>query len=105
MDVRNLDDLRRFSAEKLAKNGIFQTPRLFCDLTCLEPGQAQKVHRHDRSDKIYLVLDGRVRVVVGPETRDLARDQAVLCPAGVDHGVANDSGERATLLVVTTPPP
>ena len=60
MDVRNLQDLRLFSAEKMAKNSLFSTPRMYYDLYCLEPGQAQKVHSHAGSDKVYLVLDGKV---------------------------------------------
>jgi mannose-6-phosphate isomerase-like protein (cupin superfamily) len=108
MDVRNIHELAQasgFAAEKMAKNGIFATARLYYDVYCLEPGQAQKVHSHAGSDKVYLVLHGRARVVVGKEERDLAPGDAVLCPAGVDHGVRNESGERASLLVVTTPPP
>jgi mannose-6-phosphate isomerase-like protein (cupin superfamily) len=105
MDVRNIHELRRFAAEKMAKNGVFATARLYYDVYCLEPGQAQKVHSHAGSDKVYLVLDGAARVTVGTEERDLAPGEAVLCPAGVPHGVANRSSERASLLVVTTPPP
>lgn len=105
MDVRNLQELRRFSAEKMAKNSVFQTARLFYDVYCLEPGQAQKIHTHDGSDKVYLVLDGVAHIAVGGEERDLGANEAVLCPAGVVHGVRNESQERVTLLVVTTPPP
>ncbi len=105
MDVRNLQDLRRFSAEKMAKNSAFATPRMYYDVYCLEPGQAQKVHSHAGSDKVYLVLDGRAAITVGDEERELGPNEAALCPAGAPHGVANRSSERLTLLVVTTPPP
>ena len=105
MDVRNLQDLRLFSAEKMAKNSLFSTPRMYYDLYCLDPGQAQKVHSHAGSDKVYLVLDGKVHATVGTEERELGPSEAVLCPAGAPHGVTNRSTERVTLLVVTTPPP
>ena len=105
MDVRNIHELSRFAAEKMAKNSVFQTPRLYYDVYCLEPGQAQKIHSHEVSDKVYLVLSGRPKITVGDEERDLAEGEAVLCPAGVPHGVRNESGERSSLLVVTTPPP
>lgn len=105
MDVKTLADLRRFSADKMVKAGVFATPRLFYDLYCLEPGQAQKVHSHDASDKVYLVLEGRAAIVVGAEETELAPGQAVLAAAGVPHGARNPTAERAVLLVVTSPPP
>jgi mannose-6-phosphate isomerase-like protein (cupin superfamily) len=105
MEVRELAGARRFDPAKLIKSPLFATTRLFCDLYCLEPGQAQKVHAHERSDKIYLVLEGAPTVTLGPEEQTLRPEQAVLAAAGVPHGVRNDGPARAVLLVVTTPPP
>jgi hypothetical protein len=39
-------DVRRFDATKMQKINLFETPRFFCDIYCLEPGQTQKPHRH-----------------------------------------------------------
>jgi len=105
MDTRNLREARRFDAAKMVKASLFQTERLYCDVYCLEPGQAQKVHSHASSDKVYVVLEGRAVAIVGEEERDLGPDDAVLAPAGQPHGVRNATAERTTLLVVTTPPP
>src|SRR5262245_31051253 len=105
MDVKNLRDARRFAADKMVKAGIFATQRLFYDVYCLEPGQAQKVHSHAGSDKVYLLLDGTAVVTVGDEERTLSPEEAVLCPAGAPHGVRNDGPGRTAFLVVTTPPP
>ena len=105
MEVKRLADARRFAAEKLAKTSVFATERLFYDVYGLEPGQAQKVHSHAASDKVYLVLDGAARVTLGAEEQELAAGEAVLCPAGVAHGVMNSGAARCALLVVTTPPP
>jgi mannose-6-phosphate isomerase-like protein (cupin superfamily) len=105
MHVKSIREARRFSGDKMVKAGVFATERLFYDVYCLEPGQAQKVHSHGGSDKVYLLLDGAAVVTVGDEERALAVEEAVLCPAGVPHGVRNDGPGRAALLVVTTPPP
>lgn len=98
-DVKNLTALRRFAPEKMQKVGLFETPRLFCDLYCLEPGQTQKAHSHGDADKVYLVLDGRAQVQVGADRYDLAPQEAVLAPAGSDHGVSNPGPGRLTLYV------
>lgn len=105
MDKKRVADARRFDGDKMVKSSIFATPRLFYDLYCLLPGQSQKVHSHASSDKVYLVVAGRARVTVGAEEAELGPDEAVLCAAGVDHGIANAGSEPLTVLVVTTPPP
>jgi quercetin dioxygenase-like cupin family protein len=104
MEIRKLREVRRFADEKMVKAGVFATERMFYDLYCLKPGQAQKVHSHAGSDKVYLVMEGTPLVTLGDEERELVEGEAVLCPAGVAHGVRAGAGE-CVLLVVTTPPP
>jgi len=103
--VRWDESARAFSPEKLRKVGLFETPRFFLDLYCLEPGQSQKPHAHDGSDKVYLVVEGRGRVTVGDEERGLARGEAVLAASGEVHGIANDSDARLVVLTFMSPPP
>jgi quercetin dioxygenase-like cupin family protein len=98
-------DARRFDAAKLQKINLFETPRFFCDVYCLEAGQAQKAHRHDEADKIYAVLEGEVRVAIGEETALLGGGDAVLAPAGVDHALENQGPGRAAVLVFMAPRP
>ncbi|MHC4845531.1 MAG: cupin domain-containing protein [Planctomycetota bacterium] len=94
-----------FSDEKMAKVNLFESPRMFCDVYGLLPGQAQKAHSHAENDKVYSVLTGRVRVDIGDEQRTLGPGEVAVAPAGVDHGVVNESDAPATLLVVMAPHP
>jgi mannose-6-phosphate isomerase-like protein (cupin superfamily) len=96
---------QRFSAEKLAKVGLFASERFFLDLYCLEPGQAQKTHAHAGSDKVYLVVEGTGLFEIGDEKRRLGPGEGTLAPAGVPHGVQNESGERLVVLTWMSPPP
>jgi mannose-6-phosphate isomerase-like protein (cupin superfamily) len=105
MQIFDLQKSRSFSPDKLKKNNLTETDRFFCDLYCLEPGQEQTPHLHKASDKIYIVLEGRGSFRVGAEERELGRDQGVLAPSGLDHGVRNISNERLTLLVFMAPKP
>src|SRR3990172_3981085 len=98
-EVKDLNGLRRFAADKMQKVGLFETPRLFCDLYCLEPGQAQKAHSHGDADKVYLVIEGRAQIQVGADRFEVGPRQAVLAPAGSDHGVTNAGAERLVLYV------
>jgi quercetin dioxygenase-like cupin family protein len=104
MEIRRLD-VRRFEPGKMQKVGLFETERFFCDVYCLEVGQEQKPHAHAGADKVYAVLEGEVAVRVGEEERRLGTGEAVLAPAGVDHGVKNPGPGRAALLVFMTPRP
>ena len=94
-----------FSEEKMKKNSLFDSPHLFYDAYCLLPDQAQKVHAHEGSDKVYYVLGGTGRFTVGDEEEDLGAGHAVIARAGVPHGVRNETGEDLVLLVTMAPRP
>ena len=71
-----------FRPDRMAKVALATTPRAQLDLYCLEPGQSQKPHKHDGSDKVYMVLEGVARFDVDGETLDVGANHAVVCPAG-----------------------
>jgi len=73
--------LKRFSPEKAQKVGLFKTDRSMTDLHCLLPGQSQKPHIHERSDKVYYVIEGRGRMKVGGRITDWARR-----PVSIENG-------------------
>ena len=98
-------DARRFAADKMQKLNLFETPRFFCDVYCLEPGQEQRPHVHASEDKVYVVLDGAVEVRIDDDGATLGAGDAVLAPAGRAHGVRNLGPARAALLVFMAPRP
>jgi len=98
-------DVRRFDPARMQKVNLFETPRFFCDVYCLDPGQAQKPHRHDTADKVYAVLEGEVLVRVGEDSAMLPPGAAALAPAGIDHGIENPGKARAAVLVFMAPKP
>ena len=105
MNVFNVRERIAFKSEKLSKVSLFDTDKFFCDIYCLRPGQRQKVHAHDESDKVYLVLEGNGKVIVGSEECQLGPDEITIAPAGEPHGVVNDSGENLVMLVFMAPKP
>ena len=105
MNSRHLKEAISFSEEKMKKNALFDSPHLYYDLYCLLPGQHQKVHAHEGSDKVYYVLEGTGRFTVGDEEQDLPEGHAVIARASEPHGVNNASGENLVLLVTMAPRP
>ncbi len=105
MKVVKVRDQVAFKAEKMSKVSLFDSERFFPDIYCLEPGQTQKVHAHEGSDKVYYVLEGKGKVTVGSETKELAADEITMAPSGEEHGVVNDSGDKLVMLVFMAPKP
>lgn len=87
------------------KATLFRSDRILVGLNCLEPGQVQPVHVHDRQDKFYVVQEGRGAFTVGGETIEGGPGTVVWAPAPVPHGVANPGPDRLVLLVGIAPAP
>src|SRR5690349_25153544 len=105
MKVIQLSEYQQFSLEKMKKNNIFETPRLFCDIYCFEPGQEQKGHIHGEQDKVYLVLEGKGTFQIGDETQVLGPGVGTVARAGEEHGVLNHTSARLRVLVFVAPNP
>src|SRR5690349_17107217 len=101
---RDIGLTSRFSPDAATKADLFSGASLFVGLNCFEPGQAQRVHTHAGADKIYVILSGRARMVVGDETHEAGAGTVVWAPADVPHGVA-EALERTVMLVAIAPPP
>ena len=105
MEAKNMRDLVRFSNDKMQKIPLFDSPRYFCDLYCLKPGQDQRIHSHGESDKIYFVLRGNGLFHIAGEERQLGMGEAVIARPGQEHGVKNAGSEDLVLLVFMMPRP
>lgn len=100
----SIEGAATFSAHKPAKVDLFSGRQLFVGLNCFEPGQTQQVHVHAGSDKFYLVVSGKARMIVGDETREVGAGTIVWAPADLPHGVSH-ALERTVMLVAIAPPP
>ncbi|MEB3285499.1 MAG: cupin domain-containing protein [Candidatus Sericytochromatia bacterium] len=105
MQVKNIGDFFRCNADKISKNPVFESSHLFFDVYGILPGQSQKVHTHEDSDKIYSVLEGEVCVILGDEQRNLVAGETVMAESGVAHGIVNQGLSPAYVLVVMAPKP
>ncbi len=89
----------------VGKSTLFETPRLLLGLNSLDPGVEQAIHTHEHQDKFYHVVEGRGTFTVAYEVREVGHGYVVWAPAGVEHGVRNDSDARLVLLVGISPAP
>jgi quercetin dioxygenase-like cupin family protein len=101
---RAIDAVAAYDRGKATKADLFLGHFLFVGLNCFEPGQSQPVHVHGGSDKFYVVISGKARMIVGNETQEVSAGTVVWAPADVPHGVET-ALERTTMLVAMAPPP
>ncbi|MDX9850855.1 MAG: cupin domain-containing protein [Anaerolineaceae bacterium] len=101
----NYKDSVDFHPEKFFKTTLVKSERLMLGLNCLEPGQVQKVHDHSDQDKFYFVLEGSGSFVVGDQEQIASAGMLVWAPAGVAHGVSNQSSHRLVILMGMAPAP
>lgn len=83
---------------------VFATDVVAVDLVGLEPHQLIEARTLPSADVIYTVLGGRAWVVTDEAEVTLAPLQSVIVPAGVPHGVRNDSPDPLILQMVVSPP-
>jgi mannose-6-phosphate isomerase-like protein (cupin superfamily) len=100
-----LADRAAFQDVKMARHRLAATSRLHADLYCLRPGQVQAPHVHAEQDKLYVGIEGRARIRVGPDNEWLEPGILVVAPAGVEHGLENPTTDPCVVLVVVVPPP
>lgn len=79
--------------------GVTNTASLGISLqvTHVEPGGAQELHRHPE-DQAYYVVAGSGAVTVDQEERAVQVGQAVFIPGNALHGIRNLGEERLTYL-------
>lgn len=91
--------------DKFFKTTLVKSERLMLGLNCLEPGQVQKIHDHSDQDKFYFVLEGSGLFVVGDQEQTASAGMLVWAPAGITHGVSNQSSHNLVILMGMAPAP
>jgi uncharacterized cupin superfamily protein len=70
----------------------------------LRPGEASTRHRHQRQEELYVLLEGRGRILVDEEALGLEPLDALLVEPDSLRQIFNDTDAEALWLVVGAPP-
>jgi quercetin dioxygenase-like cupin family protein len=100
----DLRDYVEFDLSRPFGRRVFVTDVVAVDLVCLEPRQTVAARTLPGADAIYTVLGGLAWVVTDETEVTLSALQSVMVPAGVPHGLRNDSADPLILQVVVSPP-
>jgi len=75
------------------------------NLIVLQPGQAGRIHRHERQEEVYLVLEGELSLLLEGEEHRVPTGGIVRVAPDVRRQLVNRRPERLALLALggTTP--
>ena len=66
----------------------------------LQPGQRMRVHRHERQDEVYVVLEGTLTLIVEGEEHTLAAGTLARVGPATRRQIGNRGEEPAVLLCI-----
>ena len=66
----------------------------------LEPGQRGRIHRHERQEEVYLVLEGRLTIVIESEPIDLDEGELMRVAPQVRRQIVNYGPDRVVLVAL-----
>lgn len=70
------------------------------NLLLLEPGQGSRIHRHERQEEVYVVLEGTLTLEYDGERHELAEGDLVRVAPDVKRQLSNRTDQRLALLAV-----
>ena len=95
----------QWRAEGMGKSTIYQSSHLLVGLNAFEPGQAHTLHAHADMDKVYLVIEGQGLFLLEGSEVAMQVGEMLVAPAGVPHGVRNNSNARLLMMAMLAPAP
>ncbi len=105
MRSESLRDFVRFSAERVTRSSVFETPHLWSEVVCFDRNQTIGPVKDEDSDALFTILAGEALFQVNGRRSRLDQWSAVLVPAGAEVTVKNASIDPLVVLVVAAPPP
>ena len=94
-----------WSNEKMGKGTIYRSDHVMVGLNAFEAGQEHKLHAHADMDKIYHVVQGEGLFLLEDREEPMAEGTMLIAPAGIAHGIRNNSKDRLLVLAILTPAP
>jgi uncharacterized cupin superfamily protein len=66
----------------------------------LQPGQRMRIHRHDRQEEVYLVLEGRLTILIEAQETELEPGELMRVGPEVRRQLVNRGPSRVVLIAL-----
>jgi quercetin dioxygenase-like cupin family protein len=80
----------------------YPSPFTVLDMT-IKPGFGAPAHTSATEDKLFIVIEGRLKYLMGDKTEVAGPGARVLIPRGTVHGFTNVGSSDARHILVSTP--
>ncbi len=67
------------------------------------PGASEKLHSHEESEQVYVIVVGTGSLSAAGDTEELSAGDLALIPPATDHEIANGGQEQLALVSVQSP--
>ncbi len=95
----------RYKADNFSYQTLIAGDALTLELYCFGPNGALLAHRHDTTEHVLTVVAGEARVRIGGRSVTLRQGESVLAPAGLYHGITNETLVSLIVQQVSSPKP
>jgi len=68
------------------------------------PGSQQSLHAHANREQVYVIVQGRGRMIVDDDEEDVSAGMLVFTPPGARHAIRNPGPEPLLYISATSPP-
>src|SRR5688572_14613315 len=109
MDIRNIHAVPAFTTKDGSEIRELLAHRNSCIRlqslaeARLPPGAATTPHHHPRTEEIYYILEGRGRMQIAEELREVGPGDAIAIPPGARHQITNTGTEVLRFLCCCAP--
>jgi quercetin dioxygenase-like cupin family protein len=80
----------------------YPSPFTILDMT-IKPGLGAPAHISSTEDKLFMVIEGQLKYLIGDKTEIVGPGARVIVPRGVIHGFTNVGTADARHILVSTP--
>jgi mannose-6-phosphate isomerase-like protein (cupin superfamily) len=68
------------------------------------PGAEQRVHSHEDSEQVYVIVRGQGRMEVAGDVEEVGEGDLVFIPPATEHGITNHGSDPLVYVSAASPP-
>jgi mannose-6-phosphate isomerase-like protein (cupin superfamily) len=99
-----VEEWHRLRAHVLMDAGELGARNLSVTRLSVPAGAEQKLHSHEESEQVYVVVSGSGSMSVAGDTQQVGEGDLILVPPATDHSVSNDGDVELACLSIQSPP-
>lgn len=99
-----ISEVKKFSENRFNKLIPFKTEKSVTNVLCFKGGQELPLHKHEHSDEVFCVIEGKGIITVEDEQIQADPGTLIMVPANVIHGCKNTGGIEWVIMSVQSPP-